>query len=143
MDTINSFSGHNRFLSSFYPAIVIVDSISYCTVEHGYQASKNLSVEYRKTIRDATTPGEAKRLGQKVSLRADWDDIKIDRMYTLVKQKFSLPGLKESLIATGDAELIEGNWWGDTFWGICKGVGRNELGKILMKVRWELNHGIV
>lgn len=38
----------------------------------------------------------------------------------------------------GDAELIEGNTWGDRIWGVCDGVGENRLGKILMRVRAEM-----
>ena len=41
-------------------------------------------------------------------------------------------------MATGDAELVEGNTWNDTYWGVCNGVGHNHLGKILMQVRQEL-----
>ncbi len=43
--------------------------------------------------------------------------------------------LGEQLLATGDAELIEGNTWNDTEWGICNGIGDNKLGKILMRIR--------
>jgi hypothetical protein len=59
-------------------------------------------------------------------------------MYGLILGKFQDPELKTKLLATGDAELIEGNWWGDVYWGVCNGEGRNELGKILMQVRDEL-----
>ena len=94
MDTINSFSGHNRFLSSFYPAIVLYEGDLYSTVEHAYQASKTWSPRARDKIAKALTPQEAKRLGQLVYLIDNWEEIKIDIMYDLVKQKFSLPGLK-------------------------------------------------
>jgi predicted NAD-dependent protein-ADP-ribosyltransferase YbiA (DUF1768 family) len=43
--------------------------------------------------------------------------------------------LREKLIDTGDRQLIEANDWGDTFFGVCDGVGRNHLGEILMKIR--------
>ncbi len=46
--------------------------------------------------------------------------------------------LREKLLATGDRKLVEGNTWGDTFWGVCRGNGKNHLGKILMKIRAEL-----
>ena len=42
------------------------------------------------------------------------------------------------LLATGDAKIVEGNTWGDVFWGVCNGVGENHLGEILMKVRQDL-----
>jgi len=60
-------------------------------------------------------------------------------MFDLLCQKFyNDPRLKELLRATGDAELVEGNWWGDTFFGVCKGTGENHLGKMLMQVREQI-----
>jgi predicted NAD-dependent protein-ADP-ribosyltransferase YbiA (DUF1768 family) len=59
-------------------------------------------------------------------------------MEDLLRQKFQNPYLKNKLLATGNAEIEETNSWGDVFWGICKGVGENHLGKILMKIRSEL-----
>ena len=60
-------------------------------------------------------------------------------MYEIVYAKFTEDDfMKQSLINTGVHELIEGNTWNDTYWGVCKGRGHNKLGKILMKVREEL-----
>ena len=49
--------------------------------------------------------------------------------------------LRSLLVATGDRELIEGNTWGDTFWGVDKntGQGENHLGRILMELRDHYN----
>ncbi len=59
-------------------------------------------------------------------------------MDSFLREKFSPEMiLSEMLEATGDAELIEGNHWGDTFWGVCNGVGQNNLGKLLMAIRSE------
>lgn len=80
-----------------------------------------------------------KRLGRRVKLRPDWESIKDQVMYEVCKAKFSQnTDLRDKLVATGDAELVEGNTWGDKIWGICNGQGENRLGKILMKVRTEL-----
>jgi len=85
------------------------------------------------------SPNEAKRLGRRVNLRKDWEDIKIDIMYEINVAKFTQnENLKEMLLKTGSAKLVEGNTWHDTFWGVCNGAGRNELGKILERVRNEL-----
>lgn len=132
---INSFSGGYRFLSNFFFSPVVLDDIEYRTVEHAYQAAKTHDLAMRTRICLADTPGEAKRLGRKVVLRPEWETVKLDVMYWLVQQKFSNPALKRLLLATGEAELIEGNSWGDTFWGVSKGVGENHLGRILMRVR--------
>ena len=59
-------------------------------------------------------------------------------MKILLRQKFGDAWLRAKLLATGDAELIEGNYWHDTFWGMCNGKGENHLGRLLMEVRSEL-----
>ena len=56
-------------------------------------------------------------------------------MKDLLFLKFSEEPLKNKLLETGDSELIEGNVWGDTFWGICNGQGSNMLGVLLTYVR--------
>lgn len=136
---INKFDGEHRFLSNFWEVPITYERRTYSTVEHAYQASKTIYPEERIAIRDAETPAKAKRLGKLIIYRADWEDIKLDVMEALVRQKFTEHHmLADKLIATGDHELVEGNWWGDTYWGVCKGIGENHLGKILMKVRSEL-----
>lgn len=133
---IDKFDGKYRFLSNFYNGWVVYDGDIYHTVEQAYQAAKTLSLKEREKIQLAKTAAEAKKLGKKVTMRPDWDNIKLSVMEGLVKDKFvNSPILKDWLLDTGDEELVEGNWWGDTFWGVCKGVGENHLGKILMKVR--------
>ena len=87
------------------------------------------------------TPNCAKRLGRQVELRSDWETVKYDVMYQVCMAKFQQnPELLRKLVRTGDAELIEGNTWGDRVWGVdlYRGVGENHLGKILMKIREEL-----
>jgi ribA/ribD-fused uncharacterized protein len=86
------------------------------------------------------SPSSAKYLGRHVELRSDWEDVKDNIMYEIVYNKFSNNlDLRNSLHNTGDAELIEGNWWNDKYWGMSNGEGQNKLGKILMRVRDELN----
>lgn len=139
---ISSFSGPNRFLSNFWPAVVELDGLQYPTVEHGYQAAKTNQISQRILIRECKFPAQAKRLGSRVILRHDWNEVKLSVMANLVHQKFTLhPDLSTLLLATGDQELIEGNTWGDRFWGVCGGRGENHLGKILMGVRMELHNG--
>ena len=138
---IKQFKDGFDFLSNFYPAHVALDNVRYDTVEHAFQAAKTLDKAQRRLIRNADTPGKAKRLGRKVTLRDDWEAVKIEIMEDLVRQKFTRhPDLRKLLLDTGDAEIEEGNTWRDTFWGVSlrTGKGRNELGKILMRVRREL-----
>lgn len=137
---IKEFQSENRFLSNFWFCNgVTLDGKNYPSVEHAYQAAKTLDDKQREAIRTAKTPGEAKKLGKSVTIRPDWEDVKIDVMYGLLKQKFSEsnPLLLKKLKDTGNQVLQEGNYWYDTFWGVDlrTGKGQNNLGKLLMKVR--------
>lgn len=132
---IDAFRGEYNFLSNFW----YVDVYGYPTVEHYFQAMKTTDPVERDRIKALRSPAEAKRAGRRVALRPDWESIKLDVMEAGLRYKFA-PGkeLANKLIATGDAELVEGNTWNDTFWGVCRGRGENHLGKLLMKVRGEL-----
>lgn len=137
MNRIDKFEGDYFFLSNFSESpIKFNDGITYPTVEHLFQAQKTMDMDMRRKIANAATPGQAKRLGRSVLLRKDWEEIKNGIMFDAVYQKFKQnSSLKEKLLSTGDAELIEGNWWNDTYWGVCRGLGRNQLGITLMEVR--------
>lgn len=139
---IDSFRGEYRFLSNFHMCPVSYEGEVYPSVEHAYQAAKTEDWAAREQIRLCPKPGDAKRLGQKVKMRTDFDNIKVDIMRELLRQKFA-PGteLAEKLVATGKfCRLVEGNWWGDKFWGVCDGVGQNHLGELLMQIRGELQN---
>jgi len=112
-------------------------SVTYPTVEHYYQAMKTLDLKQREAIRLALTAGDAKRLGGECELRPDWDDVKLQIMEEALRQKFKRNPLHDQLMATGRQELIEGNTWGDKFWGV-DGTGENHLGKLLMQIRDEV-----
>ncbi|KKN90113.1 hypothetical protein LCGC14_0232290 [marine sediment metagenome] len=135
---IDSFNDKHRFLSNFSVSHVKLGGITYPTVEHAYQAAKTLDKTERLRIQRAAGPGRAKRLGRGVTLRPDWEGTKLRIMLNLLRQKFQFPKLRDLLLATENQELIEGNHWGDTFWGVCQGEGENHLGKLLMQVRDEL-----
>ena len=66
--------------------------------------------------------------------------MKLQLMERLLLKKFddNHPQLQQMLLATGEEELVEGNYWGDVYWGVCNGVGENHLGKLLMKIRDQL-----
>ena len=133
---ICSFRDEDFFLSNFYPVEIKLDGIVYPNAEAAFQAQKTLDVEERRKFSMLKNPVQAKRLGRKVKLRDDWEEVKLDIMTEIVSQKFlQHPHLIEMLLQTGDEKLVEGNKWGDRFWGVCKGKGENHLGKILMKIR--------
>lgn len=143
-EAITAFRGDYEFLSNFSPSVVELDGVQYPTIEHAFQATKTHDFSQHRAIRNASTPSEAKRLGRKLKRREDWFDISLEVMEDLVRQKFTrYPDLGSKLLATGDAELIEGNTWSDKFYGAIwdskqeQWIGENHLGKILMKIRAE------
>jgi len=135
---ITEFRGKYAFLSNFYPCAVEYEGLIFPTVEHAYQAAKTLNLGERLAIRNCETPGKAKRMGRAVTLRKNWNSIKLDVMLGLLRQKFGYPVLLGMLLATGNEHIQEGNDWGDRFWGVSGGVGENHLGRLLMQVRNEL-----
>jgi ribA/ribD-fused uncharacterized protein len=144
MTRITRFNGEHAFLSNFHPSVIVVDLHAFPTVEHAYQAFKTLDPAQFTAIRDAHTPGQAKRLGQKVTKRPDWEHVKLRIMMAMLALKFAPgTGLAAQLLATGDAVLVEGNTWGDRFWGVCRGEGENHLGRLLMIRRVALKEILV
>ena len=135
MLAIREFRGKYRFLSNFWPTKVKLDGKTYKTVEHAYQAAKSLNPIYRKMIHCASTPAMAKQRGCEPD--AWWQPNKEKVMLILLRQKFGILKLREKLIATYPAKLIEGNTW-DIYWGVYRGKGQNRLGLLLMQVRKEL-----
>ena len=138
MNVINRFNGEYAFLSNFVNCKVIYNENIYPTVEHAFQAAKCLDISIQKSFTTLVTPRDAKKLGKQVPLRPDWEQVKDDIMKDLLTQKFSQEPFKSQLLATGNAKLIEGNTWNDTYWGVCNGKGLNMLGILLMEVRDEL-----
>lgn len=141
-EPIRGFFGNYRWLSNFWPATVLVHGISFPTVEHAYVYSKVELSEDELEEMLLGTPGQAKAIGRMKPLRPDFDSVKVEIMLGLLRKKFSDTNadLKQRLIDTGDAELVEVNNWHDTFWGVnLQGVGLNNLGKSLMAVRTEIS----
>jgi ribA/ribD-fused uncharacterized protein len=128
---IKAFVGEFFFLSNFSEEGKVKP-----TVEHWFQAGKAASPREAAKVMAAATPGQAKKLGRRVSLREDWEEIKIEFMRGLLYEKFADPEIQAKLIETNPHPLIEGNNWGDDFWGDCSGAGLNHLGKLLEEVRY-------
>ncbi len=151
---INSFTGRYRFLSNFYPVEIEHQGIKYPSVEHYYVAMKvtemqlidgvyYTAADFRELISRIPNPADVKKVGQRIKVRKDWDEKKLDFMTWAVKEKFKDETLAEMLLSTGEQDLIEGNWWHDKFWGICtcpkcNNTGDNNLGNILMRIRDEI-----
>lgn len=138
MNAIKGFFGPYRWLSNFHFVKVRCFDEEYRTTEHAYQAAKHLDPAFRAEISRYSHPRDAMKAGRSRPPRPDWDDIKLQVMLDVNRQKFAQEPLRTWLLETGDAYLEETNTWGDVFWGVCNGVGENQLGKVLMQVRSEL-----
>lgn len=137
---IPCFRNEYRFLSNFWDAPIEYGGLHYLNAEAAFQAQKCMT-EDEKIPFTTLRSNEAKRLGRRVPLRPDWEEVKVGIMEGIVRAKFTQNGdLGAQLLATGDILLEEGNTWGDVFWGVDaqSRKGQNHLGKILMKVRAEL-----
>ena len=151
---IDSFKGRWSFLSNFYPCVIKHEGINYPSLEHYYVAQKvNNShlidgvlmdkIDLREFISKIETAGQVKRFGrQSIELRKDWEDVRYDVMLFGIREKFKHEKLKEMILQTVGEELVEGNYWHDTYFGVCTcdkcPKGENNLGKILMTVRDEI-----
>lgn len=144
---INDFRGKYYYLSNFYDSRDFeYNGITYSSGEAAFQAQKSFDEEYRQDLA-ISTPNIAKSKGRRVLLRNDWEIVKDNIMYEVVKAKFNQnPDILRKLLNTGDELLEEGNMWHDNYYGNCycpkcrNILGENKLGKILMKIRKELSN---
>lgn len=146
---IRGFKDEYRFMSNFIYCTVEYDGVEYPTNEHAFQAAKFDDLEYREVIREAETPGDAKKLGRTrdFPMREGWDEgVAVQVMSYINAQKYSKPKYRNLLLETGDAVLVETNHWGDDTWGDSTTTdkpGKNQLGIILMSIRSALQAGLL
>jgi len=143
---IENFQGEYRFLSNYWPVQVEYEGMIYPSVEQAYKSAKTLKNDARVRItklipNKKDLPDQIEEILAESGVRKDWtDEMRLMIMKDLLIQKFDggNEDLQEKLLATKDAKLIEGNDWGDTFFGVCNGVGKNHLGRLLMEVREQI-----
>ena len=128
------FRNEYYFLSNMYPCNIIYKGYTFKSAESLYQALK--CTKLNDFIAFTNLNGyEAKKFGRKIELRSDWNSFKIKAMKIAIFNKFEQNlDLLNKLLAV-EEPIIEENTWKDTFWGICNGVGQNQLGKILSAYR--------
>lgn len=133
-DTYGAFSNFAR-----YP--IRLRGKVWPTTEHYFQAQKFAGTAYEGVILHAASPTIAARLGRSREhpLRADWEVVKDGIMLDALRAKFTQHAeLRELLLETGNALLVE-HTANDRYWGDGgDGSGKNMLGALLMRVRQEL-----
>jgi N-glycosidase YbiA len=129
----SNFSAHKIFLKGK----------SWKTSEHYFQAQKFVGTSHEEELRLADSPMQVAKMGRdrKRPLRKDWEKVKDNIMIEALRAKFTQhKDLKEILLGTGDAILVEhtknDNYWADG----GDGSGRNMLGILLMQLREELRN---
>ena len=140
MDKIKGFTKDYHFLSNYYNHTIKFDGLFYrnniaCFIAQMFESDDT------KKLFSKMLPGQAIRMAEMMRnpREKEWDDIKEDLMYKICYAKFSYATkLRDQLIDTGDAELINETKWDNKFWGTTDGIGENRLGKILMRIREEL-----
>jgi hypothetical protein len=137
---IKEFQKEYRWLSNFMPVNIILDEEEYSSVEHAYQSAKSDDQDWKQFCILESNPAEVRRQSRNVVLKKDWNIIKDEIMLQLLKQKFSQEPYKHLLLDTKNEQIQEGNYWGDTYWGVDlkTGEGENRLGKMIMKIRQEI-----
>jgi ribA/ribD-fused uncharacterized protein len=138
------FDGEHFFLSNFYERPVTIGNLTFGSTEAAFQGAKYKAakcdqeeqIRYLEKMVKAT-PQESKNLGRRIPLDVDkWEEVKVTCMREIVKAKFDQHAdLRQKLIETGAALLVEGNQHNDRYWGRCEGKGLNVLGSILMELR--------
>lgn len=131
--------GKYRPLSNFHVEPLEVDGLVYQTSEAAYMAQKTFLETEIVALAKCKTGPEAKRLGQLVTLRPDWEEVKFSKMLKVLRAKFEQSQFcRDLLLSTGSKYIEESNWWNDNYWGKCHVYGLNNLGKILMQIRTEI-----
>lgn len=138
MKEIKGFKDEYAFLSNMFPASFSENGITFSCSESYYMGHKS-GIASDLEVFSKLNGFEAKKLGKTLVLQENWETEKLIVMKRALILKFSQnPDLLNKLLATGDAYIIEENYWKDVFWGVCNGQGENFLGKLLMEVREEL-----
>ena len=141
MTDIIKFTGEYRWLSNFHPVDIEMGGVVYKSIEHAYMSQKSDDEGWKSVCLETTNPGKIKRLSRGIKLVDNWDSKKIAVMNYCIIQKFTQEPFRTKLLETGDRLIQEGNLWHDTFWGIdlYTGIGLNNLGKLIMSIRFDLS----
>jgi len=130
------FKNRYSFLSNMCSLgqTVKIGDIVVRTTENYYQAMKSSNPAIRDFIAQLN-PYEAKRIARETKQKEDFNNNKLTIMKDAIEVKFNLPVFKFLLLATNNTKIVEDNYWNDTYWGVCEGVGENNLGKLIMEKR--------
>lgn len=135
---VTEFTGKYNFLSNFYNHPLILDGVKYSNAEAAFQAQSAADEGSKRKF--ARLSGiKAKAYSRHIIQRDDWDEeAQVLAMRNVLVAKFKDKEMAEKLCNTGDEELINANQFRDNFWGVTIHGGKNNLGKLLMELRADL-----
>ena len=131
--------------SNLYRRALSLDGQIFPTAEHAYQAAKARRPEVRNWILAAPSPALLAMAAHGLyqwDIVPDWSRIKLERMRTVLRTKFTQHAdLRELLLSTGNARLVEAGTVDNAvnrLWGEVNGKGKNMLGVLLMELREQI-----
>lgn len=143
---IRDFRGEHSFLSNFAECFIWLRGVLYHSVEAAFQSEKNPSAEWKKFCSDNKRNSVAaiRAAGRMIKLRSDWHNVKDAVMEYCVKQKFKQEPFRSKLLdIPNDCFIVEGNTWGDTYWGAdLRMGGRNKLGNMIMQLKATMHYNL-
>ncbi len=143
-DKILFYESKYYMFSNFSSFAVEWRGVVWMTSEHAYQAAKFEDSEIIEKVKQARSAYDAKTIARSNDDKKikNFTEIKIGIMEDILRAKLAQHNcVRDALIETGNREIVE-NSHRDAFWG--RGPdwqGRNELGKVWMKLRSEIQNG--
>lgn len=142
---INSFRGYHAWLSNMYDCEIEFMGHKFKSVENAYMFAKRPNdLEWLNKCLNLS-PGDIKKASRLITVREDWEVVKLSIMYELLKKKFTQEPFRTDLLNTRGENIVEGNRWNDTFWGVDiksnPNVGENWLGRLIMDIRTKIKNG--
>lgn len=138
MNPINYFRGEYGWLSNFRKVDISINGITYSSIEHAWLSFRADDEEWKRLCSDEEYEAKhLKKISKHFPLPQTFMDNRDDIMKSLLIQKYTQEPFKTKLLETGKREIIEGNYWNDTYWGVDlkTGIGENNLGKYIMEIR--------
>ena len=142
LSRIDSFTGYFDFMHNNFQTPVYYDGILYPSVTHAYHAARSSDEVTRRAILNSETFQILGNIAIRIEDPLGWQEKKVKVMEQLIRDKFRRSKeLQDKLRMTENRELVmtyQEEKKNNLYWGVVKGKGQNQLGRILMKIRDDL-----
>lgn len=141
-NAITAFVNDYEFLSNDYECKIPVaeDNLVFYNITSALIAKKSNDIGTRRKF-TRFSAAKARKKESSIPENDYWEENKDEILYDLLKIKFTHnKDLKIKLLNTYPHDLINNVSYPDTYYGVRFGEGKNELGKMLMRLRKELRN---